>query len=126
MISPSEKYIKFLTDNHPDITTMVPVPIEVSFWKITLIFFIFDVQRYDVYKSPYTACEEDEKFVASVKARVHQLIGGDLHLLYLLHLLALFSPVDNDHLLEARELVDLLKHFQQKISIMIYTNLLSR
>ena len=79
-----------------------------------------------VYKSPFTACEDDEKFVASVKARAHQLIGGDLHLLHLLHLLALFSPIDNDHLLEARELVDLLKHFQQKISIMIYTNLLSR
>ena len=31
MISPSEKYIKFLTDNHPDIITMDPVPIEVSF-----------------------------------------------------------------------------------------------
>ena len=84
---------------------------------------ISDIQSYDICSSPYAQRFEDEQFIDDIRQKFSQLLTGDLEYGKLIYLLALVSPVKLD--LEPQE-VDLLKQFQQKISIMIYNHLMSK
>jgi len=90
----------------PDLENLEPVPLH----------------SYDICSSPYAQRYEDEQFFDEICQKFSQLINGDLELSKILYLLALVSPVGLD--LERQD-VDLLKEFQQKISIMIYNHLMS-
>jgi len=103
----SSKYKKFYKDTFPDIEMLDPVPME----------------RYDTYATPYLKNYEDEVFLSQWKENLNNIVGDDRLLCQLLHLLVLFSPV-NVSLEEGDK--RLFKEYQQKISIMIYTHLMSR
>jgi len=102
----SEKYRNFYKDKFPDIERLEAVPME----------------KYDTY-AKHVVSFSDEELLSHWKSNMNNLVGDDQHLCQLLHLLVLFSPVNVN--LEERH-KRLLKEYQQKISIMIYTHLMNR
>jgi len=79
--------------------------------------------RFDMLISPYTKCEDDEEFVSQTRQKLKILVSGDEYMGRLIYLLATLSPVTVT--LQEKE-VGILKHFQKKVSIMIYSHLMSR
>jgi len=103
----SERLHQFYKATFPDIETLEPVE-----WG-----------RYDFLVSPYAKCIEDESFISLVRHKMKMLFNNDDHLGRLFHLLALLTPYDI--VLPDRE-TRILKKFQQKISILMYSHIMSQ
>ena len=74
-------------------------------------------------KSPFMENVEDEHFIKETILKVKHIIDGDENLAHLFQLLVCFSPVDLDL---GDKNIRIMKEFQDKVSIMIYTYLLKR
>ena len=94
-------------ERFPDIESLEPVPYE----------------NFDCCITPYAKCYEDEKFIDATIEKLRDFLCYDAVLCELILLLAIFSPVNVDLTVEKLRLV---KHYQQKVSIMIYLHLMSR
>lgn len=73
--------------------------------------------------SPYAKCKSDEDFVDRIRQKTKELLLEDEHFGKLIYLLALFTPVQVQLQEEEKQMF---KHFQQKVSIMIYSHLMER
>ena len=103
----SDKLVQFYRSSFPDIETIGA----------------FDIKRFDFMVSPFAKCIEDERFVSVVRENVKQVLIYDKHLGKMLYLLALLSPVDLS--LPDKE-VAILKKFQQRISFLVHSYLMTR
>ena len=84
---------------------------------------IIYLQRFDAMKSPFMKNAEDEQFITDTVEKVKYIIDGDRNIAQLFQLLVFFSPVEIDL---ADKNIQIMKMFQDKISIMLYTYLLKR
>ena len=75
----------------------------------------------DTFISPYAKSQDEEDFVSVTMEKTKCMIKGDLQLSYLLYMLGLFTPVNVDI---SMDYISLLKYFQEKITMMMYTHLM--
>ena len=104
---PSKKHIQFYLDlpfNLKEIEALGP-------------------DKCDTFISPYAKSQEEEELVSVTMEKTRSLMDGDIQLSHLLNMLALFSPVNVDL---SSDDYRLLKFFQEKITMMIYTHLMKR
>jgi len=102
-----DKVVSAYKERFPDMESLEPVPSE----------------NFDVCMTPYAKCYEDEKFIEATIEKIRTFLCHDAVLCELILLLAVFSPVNVDLSVEELSLV---KHYQQKVSIMIYLHLMTR
>ena len=76
-------------------------------------------------RSPFLKCAEDELFIKETVDKVKDIIDGDEHLAQLFQLLVCFSPLQEGVLVDDKDM-QIIKEFQEKVSIMIYTYLMKR
>ena len=74
-------------------------------------------------KSPFMENADDEHFINETVQKVKQILDGDVNLAHLFQLMVCFSPVDLDL---GDKNIRIMKEFQDKVSVMIYTYLLKR
>lgn len=103
----SDKIMSTYKERFPDMESLKPVPYE----------------NYDLWVSPYAKCHEDETFMENTIRKFQEYLCQDDVLCELILLLAIFSPVNVDL---REDQLKLIKHYQQKVSIMIYSHLMAR
>ena len=104
---PSKKHYKFYLDLPVNAAEIEPITHD----------------KMDTYISPYAKSQEEEELVSTTMEKTRSLLYGDVRLSHLLNMLALFSPVKVDMSMHD---TCLLKFFQEKITMMIYTHLMRR
>jgi len=103
----SDEIMSTYKERFPDMDSLEPVPYE----------------NYDLWMTPYAKSYEDEIFIENTMKNFQQCLCHDEVLLELILLLAIFSPVNVDL---SEEQLRLVKHYQQKVSMMIYSHLMAR
>jgi len=102
-----DKVLSLYKERFPDVESLDPVPFE----------------NFDIGITPYAKSYDDEKFIENTIDKFKQILCHDEELCELFLLLAIFSPVNVDLCVEGLRLVS---HYQQKVSIMIYSHFMSR
>ena len=75
-------------------------------------------------KSPFLKCAADEIFIKETVDKVKDIVDGDEHLAQLFQLLVCFSPAEEGGVVDKNGKI--MREFQEKVSIMIYTYLMKR
>ena len=103
---PSDRYIQAHLAHFPDMDKMAPIMPE----------------QYDIF-SPVSFNPEEEMFMANAYKQMKDLIDGDDALSPLIYILSLFSPFNVEMTGQQKQLV---QHYQQKATMLIYSHLMSK